>query len=160
MWRISSVCSKSRQICDTRYLYMIGLELLDNWKINLQLWRFSRLFEFFAVRTFRITVEAYIRLEFVEHLCLAALVFIYLSIFIHVHCSSSIVPVYTIRAFTYIIHYFMNYVFYVIYYVYYVIWYIYIYINNFQLYYKCINIIDKYEISLQCKVYICILWSR
>ena len=73
------------------YLYMISLELLDNWKINLQLWRFSRLFEFFAVRTFRITVEAYIRLEFVEHLCLAALVFIYLSIFIHVHCSSSIV---------------------------------------------------------------------
>ena len=51
------------------YLYMIGLELLDNWKINLQLWRFSRLFEFFAVCTFRITVEAYIRLEFVEHLC-------------------------------------------------------------------------------------------
>ena len=51
------------------YLYMIGLELLDNWKINLQLWRFSRHFEFFAVRTFRITVEAYIRLEFVEHLC-------------------------------------------------------------------------------------------
>ena len=24
---------KRRQICDTRYLYMIGLELLDNWKL-------------------------------------------------------------------------------------------------------------------------------
>ena len=91
MWQISSVRSKSRQICDTRILIHDWFGTPWQLKINLQLWRFSRLFEFFAVRTFRITVEAYIRLEFVEHLCLAALVFIYLSIFIHVHCSSSIV---------------------------------------------------------------------
>ena len=140
---------------------MIGLELLDNWKINLQLWRFSRLFEFFAVRTFRITVEAYIRLEFVEHLCLAALVFIYLSIFIHVHCSSSIVHgiYYTCIYLHYTLLHELCFLCNILCILCDMI-YIYIYINNFQLYYKCINIIDKYEISLQCKVYICILWSR